>query len=217
LKKIIAISICLYLLLILTTGCTSNKNDINDEKDKNDEKIKKLSIEYFIVKPGLINVGYSANLTWRVTGATNISIDKNIGPVDSEGWYIIFPKVETTYTLTASNHTTEIVASTTIYVLEDSNEPKPNIFMTENINENICIITIDTITEPDILWVDTKYTLIDVEIMNLITSEIIYPNSGFIKSGDIITINNLNKNHKYRFSITYKPSDFSMGSISWIQ
>jgi len=217
LNKLLFLAFCVYLFIILITGCISDKEVSNKDEDKEVDYDEELSIEYFIVKPGLINIGYSANLTWKVMGATNVSIDNNIGTVGLEGWQIILPKVDTTYTLTASNFDDEIDASTTIFVIEDNNELTPSLSMTKDLNSNSCIITISTITEIGVLWSDTKYTLIDLDKMSLIPSDVTYPSSGIIKNGDIIIIKNLDEFHEYRFTITFIPTDFTMGVISWIQ
>jgi hypothetical protein len=212
--------LCISFLTILFIGCISDKDSSDDNEMSNDDELsneEELSIEYFVVKPGLITIGHSANLTWKVTGATNVSIDNNIGKVGFEGWYIIFPKFETKYTLTASNSTDELNASTTIYIIEDNIDITPNLIMTKEINNNICILTIISINDDDVLWSNTAYTFLDWTSGKEITSGITYPSSGFISIGDVIKITGLTELNTYRFDITYIPTGEQMGFISWIQ
>ena len=219
-NKKLSFTFCFLLFIIFTVGCISDNEDNDNIEDAHDDDVdydEELSIEYFVARPGLINVGFSANLTWSVTGATNVSINNNIGSVGLEGWYIIFPKVETTYTLTASNSTDEIKATTTIYVIEDSDDLSPSVDMTEDASGSSCVITIISVSEFNVLWSDTNYTFVDIDKTDLNTSEVIYPSLGVINIGDEININNLEEFHEYRFTMVYKPTDYTMGIINWFQ
>jgi hypothetical protein len=205
-KKLV---IVLFALSIISfSGCITEKEaDIEDE----------LSIEYFIVEPGLINIGESANLSWKVSDATSVIINNDIGNVGLEGKQIIFPIVNTTFTIIASNDEDEVYASTTIYVVEEIEENTPFLSMTKDLGTNNCIITIGTITENDVLWTKTDYTLLDIDTGNEIIFGITYPSSGTISGGDIITLTGLRELNKYRFTIIYKPTGGTMGTISWTQ
>ena len=77
--KKITISILLLIFLnIFIIGCF----------EKND-----LSIDYFIVQPDVIQKGDSAFLSWKVTGASSIFLDNNIGNVSHNDSIIINPEM----------------------------------------------------------------------------------------------------------------------------
>jgi len=60
-------------------------------------------ITSFTATPGTITTGMSSSLKWGVTGATEITIDNNVGTVSATGTKDVSPTATTTYTLTASN------------------------------------------------------------------------------------------------------------------
>ena len=60
-------------------------------------------ITSFTADPATVTTGMSATLKWAVTGATDISIDKDIGDVSASGTKEVSPTATTTYTLTATN------------------------------------------------------------------------------------------------------------------
>lgn len=60
-------------------------------------------IEEFVASPPSIYPGETTILSWRVTGATSVAIDRGIGAVDSIGSTPISITGSTNYTLTASN------------------------------------------------------------------------------------------------------------------
>ena len=70
----------------------------------------------FTGSPASISEGSSSNLVWNVTGATSVSIDHGIGSVPLSGSRTASPSVTTTYTLTASNSSGLVYASTTITI-----------------------------------------------------------------------------------------------------
>jgi hypothetical protein len=55
-------------------------------------------INSFAVNPRIIHQGQTANLTWNITGASNVRIDHGIGNVSLAGARIINPLETTTYT-----------------------------------------------------------------------------------------------------------------------
>lgn len=59
-------------------------------------------ISSFTAEPSSIDRGQSSTLRWSITGATDMSIDQGVGPVQSQGSRQVFPNNSTTYTLTAS-------------------------------------------------------------------------------------------------------------------
>jgi uncharacterized membrane protein len=74
-------------------------------------------INSFEASPPNITEGDDSKLSWSVSGATEVSIDKGIGVVSLHGSYLVYPTTTTTYTLTATNEagtkrdTAEVVVS----------------------------------------------------------------------------------------------------------
>jgi len=60
-------------------------------------------INSFDASPPSISAGGSSTLTWKVSGATTVSIDQGIGNVALTGSRAVMPSVTTVYTLTATN------------------------------------------------------------------------------------------------------------------
>jgi hypothetical protein len=73
-------------------------------------------INEFKVSPEKLSRGESAVLKWDITGATRISISPDIGDVLSSGTRIVFPNVDTTYTLVAFNDNGNATNTTRIAV-----------------------------------------------------------------------------------------------------
>jgi hypothetical protein len=70
----------------------------------------------FSASPVTITTGQSSSLKWNVTGATSISIDQGINTVSASGTQAISPTATTTYTISATNNSGTITASTIITV-----------------------------------------------------------------------------------------------------
>jgi hypothetical protein len=111
-KKGLTICVLLTTLISLFCGC----NDLNLGE------VTQFSITSFNVKPSVITVGETANLSWIVLSAQTVSIDNGIGNVSNTGNRIIMPTETTTYFLTAVNGTKILTASTQIIVKESSND-----------------------------------------------------------------------------------------------
>jgi hypothetical protein len=60
-------------------------------------------IEYMMFNPPSMHPGQTSVLSWKVTGATSVALDRGIGPVDSTGTRTVSVQGTTNYTLTASN------------------------------------------------------------------------------------------------------------------
>jgi len=60
-------------------------------------------IDYVSFNPPSIHPGESSVLSWKVSGATSVAIDRGIGAVDSIGTRTVTVQGTTNYTLTASN------------------------------------------------------------------------------------------------------------------
>jgi hypothetical protein len=74
------------------------------------------AILHFSATPNAITAGGSSTLQWDITGATSVSIDQGIGAVPSSGTKSVSPAATTKYTLTATNNTGSVIASTTVMV-----------------------------------------------------------------------------------------------------
>src|SRR4030042_273515 len=79
-------------------------------------------INSFTATPSVIVFGNTSVLNWSIEGATDISINNEIGNVSISGPYTIIPTKNTTYILTASNSYGSSNASVTVYVNEQSSE-----------------------------------------------------------------------------------------------
>lgn len=95
-------------------------------------KIAKPAIEMFTVSPGNVFRGNPIELRWRVSGATTVFIDNGIGQVDAAGSKMIFPAVNTLYTLTALNESGSVTATAFVTVLESTPTGNPVINFTAN-------------------------------------------------------------------------------------
>lgn len=68
----------------------------------------------FTANPSTIAAGQPSTLQWNVTGATSVSIDKDVGVVYPSGTKEVSPTATTTYTLTARNNTGSVTATAKI-------------------------------------------------------------------------------------------------------
>ncbi|HYL75197.1 MAG TPA: peptidoglycan-associated lipoprotein Pal [Bryobacteraceae bacterium] len=73
-------------------------------------------IANFSAEPSTIEKGQSSTLSWSINGATDMSIDNGIGPVQSRGTRQVFPANTTTYTLTAKGPGGTVTRSATVSV-----------------------------------------------------------------------------------------------------
>ena len=69
-------------------------------------------VDSFDASPLTISPGGSSTLTWRVSGATAVSIDNGIGTVALSGSRVVSPTVTTVYTLVATNSGGKSVTAT---------------------------------------------------------------------------------------------------------
>jgi hypothetical protein len=84
-------------------------------------------IKYFEAAPVRIGLKDNSTLRWYVTGATVVSIDQEIGSVNSDGKRVISPKISTRYTLMATNAGGSTSATADIIVVPISNTGLPRI------------------------------------------------------------------------------------------
>ena len=83
------------------------------------------TINSFTAEPSNIDRGQSATLTWSITGATDMNIDRGVGPVQSQGSRQVSPGNTTTYTLTASGPGGTDSRSVTLTVTTPPPPPPP--------------------------------------------------------------------------------------------
>jgi peptidoglycan-associated lipoprotein len=79
----------------------------------------------FTAEPSTIERGQSATLRWSVEDATEVSIDQNIGTVQTTGTRRVFPSDSTTYTLTAKGPGGSVTSSATVNVTTPPPPPPP--------------------------------------------------------------------------------------------
>jgi len=188
-----------------------------------------LSIEYLSIDPITIKKGETANLSWKVIGATEVLIDNNIGKVNLDDSIVIIPEINTTYTLFAISSEKTINSSVTIFVkLIDKKTGKetPIVNMSaESYNDNSSVlINIHKISKIGVEW-----STVSGKIINDENGEVIIfidmewrPNGMITERDEIIITNSMLKEkfipgNKYTFSLSYHLTKEKMGTISWIQ
>jgi peptidoglycan-associated lipoprotein len=82
-------------------------------------------ISSFSAEPSTIERGQSSTLSWSISGATDMSINQGVGPVQSQGQRQVFPNNSTTYTLTASGPGGTDSRSVTVTVSSTPPPPPP--------------------------------------------------------------------------------------------
>jgi peptidoglycan-associated lipoprotein len=86
----------------------------------------KPGITTFTAEPGTIERGQSSTLRWETTNATDVSIDKGVGAVQSQGTRTVFPTETTTYTLTANGPGGSDTRTATVNVTVPPPPPPPS-------------------------------------------------------------------------------------------
>jgi hypothetical protein len=76
----------------------------------------KPAITSFAASPSTISQGQQTTLSWGVSGATEISIQPEIGTVGASGSLILSPNANVTYTLTAANQAGSTTGSAAVTV-----------------------------------------------------------------------------------------------------
>ena len=77
-----------------------------------------VGISFFDAGPDIIEPGESSVLSWEVSGADNVTIEPDLGAVNSSGSLSVFPSETTTYKLIATGDGKEKVAMCTVTVEE---------------------------------------------------------------------------------------------------
>jgi hypothetical protein len=100
---------------------SQNTASQNTASQENTTLNKVPSIGSFSISPVIIEEGESSKLIWSVSSATKVSIEPEIGTVDSTGSQSISPSKTTTYTLTATNKY-GIVTATKVVIVQKSSK-----------------------------------------------------------------------------------------------
>ncbi|HEY6343241.1 MAG TPA: serine/threonine-protein kinase [Bryobacteraceae bacterium] len=79
-------------------------------------------VELFAAEPSSIKAGSAATLRWRVTGATKVTVDQGIGPVETSGQIAVRPKATTSYQLTATGPGGQIVTAIVELTVDDGSK-----------------------------------------------------------------------------------------------
>ena len=88
-------------------------------------RVERPAINSFTAEPSSIERGQSSTLNWSISNATDMSINQNVGPVQSQGQRQVFPTNTTTYTLTARGPGGNDSRSVTVTVTTPPPPPPP--------------------------------------------------------------------------------------------
>ncbi len=128
-KRKISLILLAFTLLIGATGCRRQVAPPPPPPPPKEEPPPPPppapSIGKFGVEPSTIQRGQSATLSWAVSNATEISIDRGIGAVQAQGTRQVFPNDSTTYTLTAKGPGGTDTRSATVAVTVPPPPPPP--------------------------------------------------------------------------------------------
>ncbi|MCQ1534901.1 hypothetical protein FTO70_04185 [Methanosarcina sp. KYL-1] len=113
-----------------------------------------LIINSFDANPDVIEAGGNTTLNWRVSGVENVTIEPDIGTVESAGTLPVSPAETTTYKLTASNDEEEDIAYCIITV--EQKLPAINVF---NANSDV----IEAGGSTDLTWNVSDATRVYIE------------------------------------------------------
>ncbi|HJT88117.1 MAG TPA: PA14 domain-containing protein [Bryobacteraceae bacterium] len=83
------------------------------------------AITSFTATPSAITAGQPATLSWKVSGASSLSINNGIGGVSTVSSISVSPSVTTTYTLTATNSAGSTAAHVTVTVAAPADTQAP--------------------------------------------------------------------------------------------
>jgi len=108
-----------------TTVTVSIKPQAADVPMIDDQAADMPMINHFESTPNSVLPGGIATLVWDVAGASSVSIDHGIGPVEAQGRKGVIPSGTTKYTLTAVNTFGEVGASTNVVVTEPATSQPP--------------------------------------------------------------------------------------------
>lgn len=87
----------------------------------------KPTINSFSAEPTRIEKGQAATLRWSISNATDMTLDQNLGPVQSQGSRQVYPSTATTYTLIANGPGGSDTRTVTVDVSSAPAPPPPTV------------------------------------------------------------------------------------------
>jgi len=122
--SLLIISLLISLIFLIEASCTTiglpaqvNPPDVTPAVTDNITTPTLLGIKSFTAEPKTIKPGETTTLSWKVTGASSISIDPDIGTVtETTGSVSISPRGTTLFTLKASDARTEMIARVLVII-----------------------------------------------------------------------------------------------------
>lgn len=116
--------LCLLSTLVFFSGCITviDEGPVSPGTSTT-EKAGQPVIESFIAKPDAVKAGESAQLSWIVSNATNVTITPVVGGVDINGMATVTPTETTTYKLTAENKSGSVEATVTVNINTEVSKP----------------------------------------------------------------------------------------------
>ena len=124
-KKIVILPLSLLLLLILIPGCFTFQTPPSAAVTPS-TTTPSPAIIVFSNNPSTINSGGTSTLLWNVAGATSVSIDQGIGPVDVAGSRVVSPAKSTVYTISATSATGTVIRSSATIIVSAPVPPAQN-------------------------------------------------------------------------------------------
>lgn len=114
------IAVLLAVLILPTAGCITI---VRQPAEQPPPPPPPPVISSFTAEPATISAGQRTTLTWKVSGATAITIEPEIGEVGAGGSLLLSPAATITYNLTASNESGSTTSSVTVTVMVSTDKP----------------------------------------------------------------------------------------------
>jgi len=113
------------ILLISALSCVIPTGPSTvDSKPESSSSVKPPVIVAFEVSPTKVTIVEQVTLSWKVTGATTVTIDPDIGKVASSGTRDLVPAHSTNYKLTATNQGGNVTRTASVTVYENESASK---------------------------------------------------------------------------------------------
>jgi peptidoglycan-associated lipoprotein len=130
--KLCGIALAL-VLFVFASGCKKKAPTppppppppVNNNVSTPTATMGRATVNSFTADPPRIERGQGSTLRWSVSNATDMSIDQNVGPVQSQGSRQVYPSATTTYTLTVNGPNGTDTKTVTIEVASAPPPPPP--------------------------------------------------------------------------------------------